>query len=736
MSVVANAREMRYDCPYCKKEKGCCSLFFWAVRMTAEDYEALVQLGWCRCGRMVYLPINEKCCCPQHSMRIDARRFRANKQQKRVRKRIDRLQRGEWRPKISVEASADFDKKTGKTTSQGGQTSAPATFAPSAPPNTSKGIGCVNISDQSAARGFTGAALSRPIESFPSQANAAREAVFANASQVRGPIVDKHGVCCVEGGKRGGLEVGETRLGNLSDADCLQHKLNCLLRVVLDDLKLFPSKTPKFKKTKPKANMIRSLNCQFSTNAAFLSASYLLKTKTQTQTHIQTQSNTTLQRIQTQSTSPSLTQTPKPALRSPGFKPMAFGPKTKRKRPKIDNQLLLKLGKSIAKGLQERLRVCGDFKEVGGDIEIKAEGRGYVNVYAPWLAKSVNSEVEAMSEEEKRPDPPQPQLFITTQVEKAQFSPEIFNLYAKYQVTIHKDPIERITHQEFKAFLVDTPILPQASPTVWGNIWPHGLGSAFRMYRMLEGKSARQPRPGQLAESQAMLTHTLSHTHQGAEKGTLIGFAVLDVLPSCFYSSYFVWHPDAHRLSLGVVSALEEIDIVQRLAETSKDRNELYYIGYYVHNNNQMRYKQQYQPAELFCPHLKKWVPFDETTVKVLSENPHGSLRPLSLGHRSSSQPEPVVPSCNPALISASGGVPQPLVVEGKGASRGLGGEEKREDEDQLDNVMLLWKHTIVQYKEVKIDLNETHPTLKSELQVYARMVGPILAARMMYVVT
>eukprot|EP00954_Amorphochlora_amoebiformis_P030850 1395291-Amorphochlora_amoeboformis.AAC.1 len=70
----------------------------------------------------------------------------------------------------------------------------------------------------------------------------------------------------------------------------------------------------------------------------------------------------------------------------------------------------------------------------------------------------------------------------------------------------------------------------------------------------------------------------------------------------------------------------------------------------------------------------------NQTTVKVLSENPHGSLRPLSLGHRSSSQPEPVVPSY-PALISASGGVPQPLVVEGKGASRGLGGEEKREDE-------------------------------------------------------
>mmetsp|Transcript_31769 Transcript_31769/g.53746 ORF Transcript_31769/g.53746 Transcript_31769/m.53746 type:complete len:214 (+) Transcript_31769:147-788(+) len=115
MSVIANAREMRYDCPYCKKEKGCCSLFFWAVRLTAEDYQALVELGWCRCGRMVYFPINQKCCCPQHSMRIDALRFRPNKRQKRVRKRIESLQAGKWIPNLEGGHDNNEDQNEGDT---------------------------------------------------------------------------------------------------------------------------------------------------------------------------------------------------------------------------------------------------------------------------------------------------------------------------------------------------------------------------------------------------------------------------------------------------------------------------------------------------------------------------------------------------------------------------------------------------------------------------------------------
>jgi len=137
MSVVANAREMRYDCPYCKKEKGCCSLFFWAVRLTAEDYQALVERGWCRCGRMVYFPINQKCCCPQHSMRIDATRFRPNRAQKRVRRRVENLQSGKWRPSLNIKSCEGSDSKVKSPQEQISLKSC----SPNITPSSSKGLG-------------------------------------------------------------------------------------------------------------------------------------------------------------------------------------------------------------------------------------------------------------------------------------------------------------------------------------------------------------------------------------------------------------------------------------------------------------------------------------------------------------------------------------------------------------------------------------------------------------------
>lgn len=45
--------------------------------------------------------------------------------------------------------------------------------------------------------------------------------------------------------------------------------------------------------------------------------------------------------------------------------------------------------------------------------------------------------------------------------------------------------------------------------------------------------------------------------------GTLIAFAVLDLLPQAVSSVYFVWNPDWSGMSLGKLSALREIEMVR-----------------------------------------------------------------------------------------------------------------------------------------------------------------------------
>ncbi|KAJ0779608.1 putative arginyltransferase [Helianthus annuus] len=63
-------------------------------------------------------------------------------------------------------------------------------------------------------------------------------------------------------------------------------------------------------------------------------------------------------------------------------------------------------------------------------------------------------------------------------------------------------------------------------------------------------------------------------------------------------------------LSLGKYSALQEINWVK---ESQRQRLSLqyYYLGYYIHSCNKMRYKAAYRPSELLCPLRYKWVPFD-----------------------------------------------------------------------------------------------------------------------------
>lgn len=76
----------------------------------------------------------------------------------------------------------------------------------------------------------------------------------------------------------------------------------------------------------------------------------------------------------------------------------------------------------------------------------------------------------------------------------------------------------------------------------------------------------------------------------------LIGVGIVDVCPDALSSVYFYFEPAEARRSLGVFSALCEID------ECRRCNRAYWYIGYWVQGCAKMEYKSRYRPCELLAP--------------------------------------------------------------------------------------------------------------------------------------
>ncbi|XP_021303425.1 arginyl-tRNA--protein transferase 2 isoform X2 [Sorghum bicolor] len=155
------------------------------------------------------------------------------------------------------------------------------------------------------------------------------------------------------------------------------------------------------------------------------------------------------------------------------------------------------------------------------------------------------------------------------------FDPEEFALYRRYQTKVHKE--KTVTESSYKRFLVDTPIVFVPPKSGDNSVPPCGFGSFHQQYRI---------------------------------DGKLVAVGVVDILPKCLSSKYLFWDPDLSFLSLGKYTALKEIDWVKTTHEHCPSL-QYYYLGYYIHSCNKMRYKAAYRPSELLCPVRYEWVPYD-----------------------------------------------------------------------------------------------------------------------------
>ncbi|TDL29717.1 hypothetical protein BD410DRAFT_736841 [Rickenella mellea] len=172
-------------------------------------------------------------------------------------------------------------------------------------------------------------------------------------------------------------------------------------------------------------------------------------------------------------------------------------------------------------------------------------------------------------------------------LESSSFTQEKYALYEKYQQTVHYD--YRNSQTGFIDFLVDTPLVPEPIPYTRDppKHLPQNYGSYHQLYR-LDGK--------------------------------LIAMAVLDILPSCVSSVYFMYDAEWERFSLGKASALREASLAKEIHEHGALDMKYLYMGFYIHSCQKMRYKGDYSPSFLLDPVDYTWHPL-QTCVKLLEKN-------------------------------------------------------------------------------------------------------------------
>uniref|UniRef100_A0A8C7NEJ6 Arginyl-tRNA--protein transferase 1 n=1 Tax=Oncorhynchus mykiss TaxID=8022 RepID=A0A8C7NEJ6_ONCMY len=146
-------------------------------------------------------------------------------------------------------------------------------------------------------------------------------------------------------------------------------------------------------------------------------------------------------------------------------------------------------------------------------------------------------------------------------------------LYARYQMAVHGDTPSECNESEFRRFLCDSPLEMETPPDGPAA----GYGSFHQQYWL---------------------------------DGRIVAVGVVDILPTCVSSVYLYYHPDFASLSLGSYSALREVAFTRQLQKQSPKLC-FYYLGFYIHSCNKMRYKGQYQPSDLLCPETYVFVPIE-----------------------------------------------------------------------------------------------------------------------------
>ncbi|KAJ4190861.1 Arginyl-tRNA--protein transferase 1, variant 2 [Fusarium falciforme] len=181
--------------------------------------------------------------------------------------------------------------------------------------------------------------------------------------------------------------------------------------------------------------------------------------------------------------------------------------------------------------------------------------------------------------------PPEAAHKLVVTLEPDDFTEEKYEVYENYQRVVHKEGPSKITAGGFKRFLCSSPL--RRETMVDSNGKERRLGSYHQCYR-LDGK--------------------------------LVAIGVLDLLPECVSSVYFLYHESIHKWAPGKLGALYEI------ALSIEEGYGWWYPGFYIHSCPKMRYKIDYSPQFILDPNSLAWDPLDRKMLDLLDKKPFVSL--------------------------------------------------------------------------------------------------------------
>ncbi|XP_076911937.1 arginyl-tRNA--protein transferase 2-like [Bidens hawaiensis] len=302
---------------------------------------------------------------------------------------------------------------------------------------------------------------------------------------------------------------------------------------------------------------------------------------------------------------------------------------------------------------------------------------------------------------------------LEIRLKRSTFDPEEYELYRKYQIKVHNDTPDHVTESSYKRFLIDSPLIYVQSKGD-GSVPSCGFGSFHQQY-LINGK--------------------------------LVAVGVVDILPKCLSSKYLFWDPDLAFLSLGKYSALQEINWVNE-SQTHCRSLQYYYLGYYIHSCNKMRYKAAYRPSELLCPLRYEWVSFD-IAKRLLDRKPY-----VVLSDYATLQNEvDLLPSASEDQIEQEVYESNDIRVDGdEEMSEGAFEDSDYDDEDDelvgpestslmpaemrkdVSNIVIGLRGMNLKYKDIREAFGvRERGYLESQLDKYVRAVGTDLSERMIY---
>ncbi|XP_061401409.1 arginyl-tRNA--protein transferase 1-like [Musca vetustissima] len=307
---------------------------------------------------------------------------------------------------------------------------------------------------------------------------------------------------------------------------------------------------------------------------------------------------------------------------------------------------------------------------------------------------------------EAKPDDKHKLKIVLVPSSSSIYTATTFDLYCKYQLTIHNDNPERLEPKKLQRFLYNTPLKFEMIH-VRSEEFEKTLPQTYSLYAKYQTHIHNDP-PNAVQEYLDFLQRSplkLSKPSDGPPLGygsfhqqyylddKLIAVAVIDILPYCVSSVYFFYDPDYNFLSLGTYSSLREIELVQELSKTVPDLK-YYYMGFYIHSCQKMRYKGKLSGSYLLCPEAYTWHPLSDEIRLKLDANKY---------QRFNDDPSARDPN-----------------------------EFKESDMDLVR--LLIDESTYVKYRQYKQVGFAASATDKAAILKYGQLVGKPLAHRMLYV--